>query len=194
MHSPTPSQLTVGIGHRTAGHDYHEHQHQHFTGDPKCLLEMASMDELDRRALNNEVFFKRRFGFSAPAEQRGQLLALKRQWDLTDLELRHLRRAGLLRLRKGEPAALIADRLLFGYGCFLLITPIIYGLMLMAMLFFPTVHYTLQQEVILTSAVAGSGVLLWLTHFSSFLPIRILRQRGFKLGEKFVLQPETQAA
>jgi len=179
-----PFQLNVATDQRNAGRDYNEH---HYHTDPGAFLEMASVDELDRKAINNEIFFRRRFGFTLPVEQRKQLIALKQLWDFTDRELMQLKRAGLLRLRKGQPASLRAPRTLFAYGCFIIGVSAFYCLLCLILILVVKMHLTWHQQVTQVAVLITSIAFLALGDSCSFGPLRILRQRGFKLGQKFIL-------
>lgn len=54
------------------------------------------LDRADREAVEVESVFIRRFGFDAPRHQRARLLELKYEADLTDREIRWLKRTGSL--------------------------------------------------------------------------------------------------
>ena len=71
----------------------------------------------DHEALESERVFRRRFGFVVNREQRTRVLELKYTDDLTDNEIRQLRRAASLDL-KSSPARNTASPLLqwFGYA------------------------------------------------------------------------------
>ena len=103
------------------------------TIDPKSMLEIASTDELDRQALGSEQFFRRRFRFDAPREQRQQVIEIKQLIDFTDREIRALGNTGALQINKAKAATLKADRFLFCWGLFLLLPTLCYwGLFMLA--------------------------------------------------------------
>lgn len=54
------------------------------------------LDRADQEAIEVESVFIRRFGFDAPRHQRARLLELKYEADLTDREIRWLKRTGSL--------------------------------------------------------------------------------------------------
>lgn len=86
----------------------------------------------DTAAENDEVVFKKRFGFSVNAAQRKSIFALKREADLTDDEICLLKRSGSLRYDH-YPATIDAPRSL-----------LIYGLLMMAVTFVFAVYILLK--------------------------------------------------
>lgn len=52
------------------------------------------LSEADQRAVDDEEVFRQRFGFDWPRLHRRRLLWLKRELDLTDMEIRLLQRTG----------------------------------------------------------------------------------------------------
>jgi hypothetical protein len=52
------------------------------------------LSDVDQRAADDEVIFRQRFGFDWPRLHRRRLLWLKRDLDLTDVEIRLLQRTG----------------------------------------------------------------------------------------------------
>lgn len=183
MRPSTQTQLLLGEGHRNAGHDYHEHRYM--TIDPKSMLEIASTDELDRQALGSEQFFRRRFRFDAPREQRQQVIEIKQVFDFTDREIRALRSTGALQVGKGKAPILKADRFLFYWGLFLMFPALCYWGLFAFAFYHPARGLPPFVAVAMTCAIAC--LLTGFTHYSTFRPINILRRRGFKLGDKFIL-------
>lgn len=59
-------------------------------------------DDPDRRAELDEHEFKRRFGFDACMADRRAVITIKHEGDLTDLEIRRLKRTGNLQIRDGQ--------------------------------------------------------------------------------------------
>ncbi len=61
-----------------------------------------SPDHQDQLAICDEQAFRKRFGFVVNRLQREQIIALKREADLTDKEIRILRSSGSLAFQKGK--------------------------------------------------------------------------------------------
>lgn len=181
MHQ-VPDQLQVGIKNRNAGRDYNDHSI--YVPNFKYWQLTASRRERDKLAIENETYFKFRFKYDAPFQQRKHTISLKRKLDLTDLEIINLKKSGLLTLCKGQPTALSAERSAFGIGIFyLLIAAFLFGLLT-----------TSAGRVSTTAQLLGfSGVtvmfftLLWLSFRISFHPLHILKKRGISLGQKWFL-------
>ena len=73
------------------------------------------LDEQDRRAIADEYIFRARFGFVRPRRDRERLIRMKHQFDLTDDEIRVLKRAGALSFGVHQ-VRLVAERWLAAYG------------------------------------------------------------------------------
>jgi len=91
------TQKIKGENHRIAGTIYNENNYIQYPDIEQWLL-WASMDEQDKRCIDNEKLFKRRFGFDAPRQQRRHVIAIKNKFDLTDLEVSRLKLSRLLTL------------------------------------------------------------------------------------------------
>lgn len=191
MESQKPLQFIVGHNNRTAGEGFHEHQHIYYP-DPKHWLEWAPMEKQDQHAIENERFFKRRFDFAPPEEQRRHVIAIKKRFDFTDLEITNLKKSGLLTASKGKPTSLRADPWAYWLGVFQIV--VFSGFMMLYALIFnfsnlPT--WPKLAGVVLFTALALGVAALY--HRTSIKPIRTLKQRGFKLGDRFVLQDAVES-
>lgn len=180
MQNQPPNQYLLGWNQRNASRDYKEtHNYQH---DIKHWELTASMQELDEHAIQSEKFFRRRFGFDAPLEQRRDVIDLKNHLDLTDLEISVLKKAGLLTVCKGKRTSLCADRVVFAMGVYFLATIIVvFGACVLGLL--TSGQWGWKQVVGLAFAV-----MLWFSSSISFHPLRIMKQRGIRLGQKWVLR------
>ncbi|OQW72274.1 MAG: hypothetical protein BVN35_14175 [Proteobacteria bacterium ST_bin11] len=112
-----PVQINFGGSQRNASRDYYEYL---VPNSLKLLLAWTSMAELDRRALDNPELFKCRFGFAPPTTIREQVIAIRRQYDFTDHQIRWLRYSGLLKITAKE-AKLAPSQLIFIAGWMLLL-------------------------------------------------------------------------
>ncbi|XZG69051.1 hypothetical protein ACTSKR_10340 [Chitinibacteraceae bacterium HSL-7] len=185
MQNQPPNQYLLGQNQRNASRDYKEtHNYQH---DIKHWELTASMQELDERAIQSEKFFRRRFGFDAPLEQRRDVIDLKNHLDLTDLEISVLKKAGLLTICKGKRTSLCADRVVFAMGVYFLATAIVvFGTCSLAIL--NSGPWGWKQVIGLSVVGLAFAVMLWFSSSISFHPLRIMQQRGIRLGQKWVLR------
>ena len=184
MQEPVTKQLQIGDHPRCAGRDFHEsHVHWQDFSDWEITAPTAQLDEV---AIHNERFFKRRFGFQVPLEQRQEAIKLKNCLDLTDREITRLKKSGLLTLRKGMPACLYADRNVFALGLYFAgMATLIF---LMAALVVHASDLAAMHKLIGMLLVGViPAPLFWFSSMISFYPLRIMRQRGIKLGQKWVL-------
>lgn len=160
-----------------------EHPWHHLS--EKELLAVAPVEHQNQVALDNERFFKRRFGFIKPREQRGHVIALKTQLDFTDEEIRDLEYGKVIVCEKGKNTIVKADR-----------APYYMGLALIALLsyqFIPIFALFLLGNLPVMKALLGIVfcLVIWGTpaffcHKLSIRPIRTLQQRGLKLGDALV--------
>lgn len=180
-----PSSTQWGTENRHAARDYHE-EVNHWASISDWEL-LASQKVLDEHAVQNENQFLRRFGFSLPREQRQDVIDVKQFHDLTDIEIMRLKRSGMLSVCKGKPTCLYADRPSFVLG-------VVYVLMCAALLAFFTVGVVngsipvSQQLLVLAILVSMAMLVLYGGWQMSFRPLKILQQRGIKLGEKWILR------
>lgn len=82
---------------RNAARDYNEY---FIPSNIKLVLATTPQAELDELAEDNDRMFRYRFGFSATRAVRRQVIALQQTYDLSDSEIRWLKRAGHLRLSR----------------------------------------------------------------------------------------------
>lgn len=92
-------QLNLGHFNRFCRRDYIE---INAPDSIKMFLATTSSAELDARAIDNEYLFQYRFGFFANQTIREQIVAIKKQHALTDEEIRSLRHAGQLTIKRDE--------------------------------------------------------------------------------------------
>lgn len=113
-HTTTASdvQLNLGDFSRISGRDYIE---INAPDSIKMFLATTPSAELDERAIDNEYLFRYRFGFFASRAVRANIIALKTEHELTDEEIRSLRHAGQLSIKRHE-AKLAPDQLLPAVG------------------------------------------------------------------------------
>ena len=97
---PVRIQLNHGDNQRNAGRDFVEITVIQST---EAFLDLASEDKIDETTLHNPRLFKRRFGVEiANLDVRAQVLAIRRENQLTDNEMCGLRKAGHLLIRPEE--------------------------------------------------------------------------------------------
>ncbi|WKJ90221.1 hypothetical protein QZJ86_19750 [Methylomonas montana] len=111
-HNHNSTQLNFGGIQRNASRDYYEYL---VASSLKLLLAWTPTAELDRRSLDNPKLFKCRFGFAPPTIIRKQVIAIRRQYDFTDQQIRWLRYSGLLKITAQE-AKLAPSQLIFMAG------------------------------------------------------------------------------
>lgn len=105
-HEPTITQFNLGERSRIAGRDYYEGR---IPDSIKVYLATTASDRLDEEAIDNERLFYYRFGIDVHRTVREQVIALKRQYGLTDAECRWLRRSGQFSINR-EGAKIAPDR------------------------------------------------------------------------------------
>lgn len=105
-------QLNLGDFSRISGRDYIE---INAPDSIKMFLATTPSAELDERAVDNEYLFQYRFGFFASRAVRANIIALKAEHELTDEEIRSLRHAGQLSIKRHE-AKLAPDQLMPAIG------------------------------------------------------------------------------
>lgn len=93
------TQLNQALEQRNAGRDYYEY---FIPGSIKLVLATWPKEKLDRVAKDNERLFKYRFGFSTTKVVRGKAIDFQNKYDLSDDEIRWLRRAGHIRITRTE--------------------------------------------------------------------------------------------
>jgi len=178
------NQTINGQYHRIAGNDYTENNVVHIPTIEQWLS-WAPMAEQDQRCVNNENLFKRRFGFSAPKQQRRHAIAVKNLFDFTDLEMRELKRSRLFTLVKGKPTSICSDARLFWLTAVEVIfhTLVFGGL---ALLINFQVSEPFPRFVGVMFFLSIYFLLLAMHQKLSIKPLMILRQRGIKLGQAYI--------
>ncbi len=180
------SHLTqLGNNSRGANRDYKEISN-HWTIHENWELTEA-MKELDAKAIRNEKFFIRRFGFDAPLEQRTDVIDLKNYQDFTDLEISSLKKSGFLILQKGKPTCLHANIATFLMG-FIFFVIAIFFISIFALGLTEAKHPTAIQLVEIFLMMAVCVMPLKVSIRNVFQPLNILHQRGIWLGKKWVLR------
>jgi hypothetical protein len=91
-------QLIAAPGVRAAQRDYLEMP----PASIRVLLATSTEEELQEDAATNPYLFKHRFGVQLPRKARDEIIALVDRLQLTDEEVRWMRRGGALRLEGGK--------------------------------------------------------------------------------------------
>jgi len=137
------------------------------------------LDERDRRAIADESTFRARFGFVRPRRDRERLIRMKHTFDLTDDEIRVLKRAGALSFGVHQ-VRLVAERWLAAYGwsvlAFLGLQESIAWVMTLQRSAVPPL--LLLKLVSLTAVFSGLGWLVHLIHVQPWQIARRVRQRN----------------
>lgn len=94
--------INIADNQRNASRDYYE-----FNLVPSMRVYMftRSDDDLDRIATTNQRMFKYRFGLTANATIRSKIIAIKRRYNLTDMEIKALIGSGQIRAKHQEVLA-----------------------------------------------------------------------------------------
>jgi hypothetical protein len=92
-------QLNLADAQRIAGRDYHEHV---TPSTVELMLATWDMEKLDHQAKTNPYMFKLRYKFEATTVVRSQVVDFQRKYDLSDREIRWLKRSGLVRTTRTE--------------------------------------------------------------------------------------------
>lgn len=151
----------------------------------KKLLATGSEKQKDKTALENENFFKRRFGFIKPREQRNHILKLKEQLDLTDSEISNLESSKTMRCKKGKNTVIKADAAPYFMG-FIMITLICIQSLPIAGLFLFSGLTLLPKLLGIACCLIIWGTPAYFSYQHTIRPIHLLQQRGLKLGEALV--------
>lgn len=174
-------QIQTGNHSKSAARDYVE-IHQYLS--EKCWLLQASLEEKDRFALNDEAYFKRRFGFNAPLEQRNDVIEIKNKFDFTDKEIRLLKFSGLLTAKKGLRTSICAYRSVYLFGITYIFLSLIF------IIIPPAILLTLNNDAHWfyfksPALVAMFFIIIFYANIFSLWPINLLKQRKFNIGDKF---------
>lgn len=176
-------QIQTGNHSKSAARDYVE-IHQYL--NEKCWLLQASIEEKDRLALNDEVYFKRRFGFNAPLEQRRDVIKIKNKFDFTDKEIRLLKFSGLLTARKGKRTSIHACRCVY-------ISGILYLILSFVLILAPAIFSIFDSPGLYSIHIRLAGLvmvffsILLFTNAVSLEPINILKRRKLNIGDTFII-------
>jgi len=182
----TIEQDIAGDNNRNAGNDYTEINLTIINIKVEVTNITVCADEKNLRDFEEEAEFIERFKFDANAEQRYQVLQLKQQLGLTDLNIRLLKRSGALSLPKDKPVKLHSDWI--GYlACIILLALSGFVIFLLSSLIFIRGTNLPMQVVI----VSGLAAIYWLfcrdLYRLSIKPAIILRDYGIGLGDTFIL-------
>lgn len=151
----------------------------------KELLSVGSTERQNKTAKENENFFKRRFGFIRPTEQRGHAITLKTQLDLTDDELRNLESSKVFVCEKGKNSVVKVDRAPYYMGIAMIALLCYQFLPVFALFLFGNLPI-IKTLLGIVCCLAIWGTPAFFCHKLSVRPIRILQQRGLKLGDALV--------
>lgn len=141
-----------------------------------------SPDYRDAAALQDEHVFWKRFGFDANRRQRRQIIAFKHQADVTDAEIRILRKSGSL-VYRDDGVEILAPAVIAAWGHVQIVA---LGLLMIL----PVLKFGLKPEFswpIFSGVVLVEVVLVYLVKLSDDIYIRPHRIR------KRVLQQSTTA-
>ncbi|MDO8455301.1 MAG: hypothetical protein Q7T07_00100 [Burkholderiaceae bacterium] len=92
-------QFNLANEQRNAAGDYHEYV---TPSTVELVLATWDMDKLDRTAKANPSMFKLRYGFEATTVVRTQVVDFQKRYDLSDLEIRWLKRSGHIRITRTD--------------------------------------------------------------------------------------------
>lgn len=172
-------QIAFGGKNRFAARDYYEHPS---SGDT-LLSPTAARNQ---RAIWDEDVFRDRFGFDAPAEQRQDVIDLQCHWDLTNKEITALYTGGCLTLGKGAATRLSARVAAYAWGHFFLVSAVTCA----ALASFRLQPFSANTPTSMSLAFSLYGIavlMLWFASRIGFKPVGILRKRGLKLGQSWIL-------
>lgn len=169
------SQLNLGKANRNAGRDYYE---MLIPGSIKLVLATTKRERLNEMAQDNNYLFKYRFGFEATTPVRKQVIDMLTRYDLSDKEVRILKRSGQLVINRTKATLKKPSRwiTIFGWAYVVFI-----GLVVFARLYALTQNQELETagqilQVILTYVIFS--IVLWVVLSLFILPGRILKQSG----------------
>lgn len=175
---PEIVQLNLASEQRTAGRDYFE-----IFVVPKSMkifLATQTTAELDRLALENERLFCYRFGFEPNRAIRQQVLALKQKHDLTDREIRGLRRSGQMTIKHSEAKMSPARFYPIVGWVQLALLSLIYLPLLLVILVSPVPDWKRTLEVLLVASLWFLGA--WILNAMYIEPWRVIKRTQAKSG------------
>jgi len=177
-------KIVIGLSNRFAAGNYNEHLPS--GDDPESRMEAQNA-----LAISDENAFLSRFGFDAPLEQRRDVIALQRFWDFTNREISKLKASGCMILSKGKATSLCASSGVYAMGhVFLLCSalPVALAYMHLLMASHSKSFQSAGQALIFICAIL---FMFWFSSRASFEPVGILRKRGLKLGQCWILPKTT---
>lgn len=186
MTEKTIEQDIAGDNNRNAGNDYIELNLTIINIKVEVTNITVCADEKNLRDFEEEAEFIERFKFDATADQRRQVLQLKQQFGLTDLNIRLLKRSGALSVVKDKPVKLHSDWIGY-FACIILLVLCAFVLCLSSSLIFIRGN-NLPLQILIVSALS---VIYWFfcrdLYRISIKPANILRGYGIRLGDTFTL-------
>lgn len=166
-------QLNRGDHSRIAFRDYHESR----TPDSiKMYLATTPSARIDEESIDNEFLFRHRFGFDANLTGRAQVIALKTQFQMTDVEFCSLRRSGQISIKRTE-VRIAPDRLVPMVGWFYLLLISLILLPSLLAIAFGSASGWRQNLVFLTLGAIWLAA-TWLVCKLHINPWRLLKQVG----------------
>ncbi len=152
------------------------------------ILETESLETINKLSLSNEKFFKLRFGFIKPSEQRAHILYLKNQFDLTDDEVTNLEYSKSIKLDYKMPSLILTDKISYKFAIFAIPFFAFLSIICTAI----TMYSIIQSKEFFFLAISSvlSAVTAWHFYKSAVKPVHILRKRAIKPGQEFILQRE----
>ncbi|APW45671.1 hypothetical protein [Rhodoferax antarcticus] len=172
---PSHANLQVNHGdhHRIAFRDYHEGS----TPDSiKMYLATTPAAQIDAESIDNEFLFRHRFGFDANPSGRAEVIALKRQFQITDAEVISLRRSGLLSIKRTE-VRIAPDRWVPMMGWFYLSIISIYLLPSLLVIAFGSAPLWKQYLGVISLGAIWLAA-IWFVCKTHIHPWRLLKQVG----------------
>lgn len=169
---------------RNAGNDYTENTVNNYF-DHHTWKQQSPMAVLNQVAIGNETYFIERFGFDASEEQRRQVLAIKEHFDLTDTNIRVLKRSGALTVVKGQPVKLYSDWIGFA-ACMILLV-----LCALVVFLFSSLMFIGGNNLLLEISISAVLIAIYVYFFKdmhrlAIQPAKILRENGIKFGETYI--------
>lgn len=173
-------QIVIGNKNRFAAGNYNENF-------PSGSNPHSRLNNQDERAIWDEEAFIDRFGFDAPLEQRRDVILIQRTLDFTSREISKLKKSGCMVLGKGKETSLCASRLIYGMGHVFLLFSVSLGFLsyLTLLAVCRTKNYQSMAEALMLFSVIL--LMLWFSSQASFEPVGMLRKRGLKLGQSWIL-------
>lgn len=169
---------------RNAGNNYTENTVNNYF-DHHTWKQQTSMAVLNQLAIDNEFYFIERFGFDAAEELRRQVIAIKERFDLTDLNIKVLKRSGALTVTKGKPVTLYSDWIGFAASVILI------GLSTLVVFLFSSIVFirgnNLVFNVLLVATLSAIYAFFCMDlHRLAIKPAKILKQNGLRFGDKYI--------